>query len=285
MPVILAHGAPATLSHAAWQQWSWPPFTIGLLLATAGLYGVGLARLYRRAGIGRGIRRREAAAFVLGLLAIAAALLTPVAWLSEQLFSAHMVQHSLLMIVAAPLLVLGRPLVAVLWGLPPAWRVALGRLMDRPAPLACWSALSAPLFVFVIYALTLWIWHVPAFYDAALDHEGLHILEHASFLVSATLFWWTMLHGRYGQFGYGVAVLYVFLTAMHSGVLGALITIQPTVMYAAYAQPAAVWQVDTLADKQLAGLLMWVPVGVVFIGLGMALMAAWVAESGRRVRG
>jgi cytochrome c2 len=84
--------------------------------------------------------------------------------------------------------------------------------------------------------------------------------------------------------GYGIAVLYVFLTAIHSSALGALLTVSPSVWYGEYARQAAVWQVDALADQQLAGLLMWIPAGVIFIVFGLALMAAWLGEADRRVR-
>jgi cytochrome c2 len=91
-----------------------------------------------------------------------------------------------------------------------------------------------------------------------------------------------MTHGRYGRAGYGVGVLYVFLTAVHSSVLGALLTVAPGVWYPAYERAAAAWQIDPLQDQQLAGLLMWVPSAIVFIVLGLALFAAWLGESERR---
>jgi cytochrome c2 len=91
-------------------------------------------------------------------------------------------------------------------------------------------------------------------------------------------------HGRYGRTGYGLGVLYVFLTAVHSSALGALLTVAPSVWYADYARQAPAWQVDALADQQLAGLLMWVPAGAIFIVFGLALFAAWLGEAERRVR-
>jgi cytochrome c2 len=103
-------------------------------------------------------------------------------------------------------------------------------------------------------------------------------------VLAASLFWWAMVHGRYGRGGYGLGVLYVFLTAVHSSALGALLTVSPSVWYGEYGRQAAAWQLDALADQQLAGLLMWIPAGVIFIVFGLALVAAWLGEAERRVR-
>jgi cytochrome c oxidase assembly factor CtaG len=145
-----------------------------------------------------------------------------------------------------------------------------------------WQSLTGPFIVFLLHAAALWIWHMPPLYEAALHNQGIHALQHLSFVVTAALFWWSMVHGRYGRAGYGVAVLYVFLTAVHSSVLGALMTVAPAVWYPAYETAGSHWTVDVLEDQQLAGLLMWVPSGVVFIVFGLGLFAAWLGESDRR---
>src|SRR5205085_3480997 len=112
----------------------------------------------------------------------------------------------------------------------------------------------------------------------------IHALEHVCYVLTGSLFWWAMVHGRYGRSGYGLGVLYVFLTATHSSALGALLTVAPSPWYGEYARQAGAWRVDALADQQLAGLLMWIPAGVVFIVFGLALLAAWLGEAERRVR-
>jgi cytochrome c oxidase assembly factor CtaG len=206
-----------------------------------------------------------------------------VAWLSGILFSVHMTQHEILMLISAPLLVFGHPLMALLWAVPHATRESWGRWSRLRTISGAWRGLTDPLAVFLIHATAIWIWHIPRLYDAALGNEGIHALEHFCFLVTAGLFWWGMVHGRYGRIGYGVAVLYVFLTAVHSSILGALITIAPGVWYPAYASAASAWHLDPLEDQQLAGLLMWVPSGVIFIVFGLALFAAWLGESDKRV--
>jgi putative membrane protein len=284
---IVAHGLHPNgrgLLAEAVRNWTWEPVTIGLVLLSAVLYALGLLQLWRRAGVDRGIRVWEAAAFAAGLLSIGAALLSPLAWLSTILFSAHMTQHEILMLVSAPMLVFGRPLQAFLWAFRPARREQIARLTQRSSIAATWHALTDPAAVFLLHAAALWIWHIPPLYDAAIANEAVHAGQHASFLITAALFWWGMVHGRYGRISYGVGVLYVFLTALHSSVLGALLTVAPNVWYPPYVRTGAEWRVDALQDQQLAGLLMWVPSGVIFIVFGLALLAAWLGESERRAR-
>jgi cytochrome c oxidase assembly factor CtaG len=248
------------------------------------VYARGAAALWRRAGKGEGVRVWEVTAFGLGLLSLTIALLSPLAWLSELLFSAHMTQHEMLMLVSAPLLVFSRPLFVMMWGFSRTSRERLGRWTKRREVSNSWRALTAPASVFFLHAAALWIWHLPSLYEAALGHDGIHALQHLSFLITAALFWWGMVHGRYGRIGYGAAVLYVFLTAIHSSVLGALLTVAPSVWYPSYATSGIQWNVDALVDQQLAGLVMWVPSGVIFIVFGLAMMAAWLGESERRAK-
>jgi putative membrane protein len=279
-PDVLAHGIAA----AAAGRWTWEPLTAAWLLASTGLYGAGVWRLWRRAGRGRGVRPWQAISFGAGVISLALALMSPLAWVSDVLFSAHMTQHEILMLVSAPLLVFGRPLHVFLWAFAAGEREAIGRAIQRRPIQAGWHAVTAPLPAFVLHAIALWLWHVPVLFDAALAHKGVHAVQHASFVLTAAVFWWGMTHGRYGRLGYGAGVLYVFLTAVHSSVLGALMTVAPSVWYAGYRQSAVEWRVDALADQQLAGLLMWVPSGAVFVVFGLALLAAWLGESERRAR-
>jgi cytochrome c oxidase assembly factor CtaG len=263
--------------------WTWEPYTVALLALSAGLYAAGLFRLWRRAGIGQGIRPWQAACFAAGWLALIAALLSPVDALGGILFSAHMAQHELLILVAAPLMVLGRPLAPTLWALPGPARETAGRWSQAPAFAAFWRRLTAPLAVFLLHGLALWIWHLPSLYQATLENDFVHALQHLSFFLSSALFWWALIHGRFGRLGYGAAVLYVFLTSLHSGVLGALLTFAPRLWYPIYAARTSRWGLSPLEDQQLAGLIMWIPAGALFIVLGLGLFAAWLGEAERRV--
>ena len=226
------------------------------------------------------VPRLEVGAFLCGWVVLVVSLLSPIATASEVLFSVHMTQHELLMLVAAPLITLGRPLVPMLWALPARWR---RHLKGGGGLTPVWSHLTSPTVVFVMHALALWVWHLPALYQAAVQDDRVHALQHVMFTGTACLFWWGLTRGRYGRLGYGAAVFYVFATAMHSGGLGALITFARAPIYALYVERAGPG-VDPLIDQQLAGLIMWIPAGVVLMIFGLALLSAWLGESARRGR-
>ena len=247
------------------------------------VYGAGVARVWRSAGYGRGIRPSEALAFAGGWLAIAVALSPPVDELSDTWLVAHMVQHELLMVVAAPLIAVSAPLIATLWAVPAGLRRRALDAVRRQPITAAWAFVTAPAAVFLLHAIALWVWHLPVLYDFAIEHEAVHVVEHACFFGSAALFWWGIAHGRYGRGGYGAAVVYVFATAVHGGVLGALLTFSPRVWYAPYltTHPSGI---TPLEDQQLAGLLMWVPASLIFAAGGLVLFGLWLRESDRRSR-
>jgi putative membrane protein len=260
----------------------WDQAALAGAAALAGGYVVGLVRLWGRAGAGLGVPRWGAAAATLGWLALVLALSPPLAPLADLLFAAHMGQHELLMLVAAPLLVLGKPLLVMLWALPARGRERVAAGMRRPVVQRTWHRLTTPLSVLLLQAAVLWGWHVRPAFEAALRREGLHAVQHASFFAAAALFWWSLVHGRFGRLGYGAGVFVVFLTAMHSGLLGALLTVADVPWYPTHAARAAARGASAAADQQLAGLLMWVPAGVLLTVAGLALFAAWLGQLGRR---
>jgi putative membrane protein len=253
------------------------------LALALGVYAAGVVRVWRSAGYGRGIQPLEALAFAGGWLAIAVALSPPFDEWSETWLVAHMAQHELLMVVAAPLLAMSAPLIALLWATPPGIRRRALESVRRPRVIALWALLTAPASVFVLHAVAVWVWHLPALYGYALEHEAVHVLQHLCFLGTAALFWWGIAHGRYGRRGYGAAVVYVFATGVHSAGLGALLTFSSRVLYAPY-QTDHASGLNALEDQQLAGLLMWIPAGLVLAAGGLVLFAAWLRESDRRTR-
>jgi cytochrome c oxidase assembly factor CtaG len=137
--------------------------------------------------------------------------------------------------------------------------------------------------VFGLYGVALWVWHIPVLYDYALEHESVHVAQHLCFFGTATLFWWGITHGPRGRAGYGAAVVYVFITAVHGAVLGALLTVSPGVWYTPYLTTHTNG-LTPLEDQQLAGLLMWVPAGLAFAAGGLFLFAEWLRQSDRRSR-
>ncbi len=284
VPALLAHpGAGGELELGeVMRWWTWEPFVVASLVLAAVLYASGAARLWARPHGRRALRPWQAACYGAGLLVLVAALLSPLKALSDILFSAHMTQHELLMVVAAPLLVLGRPLLPTIWALSPAGRERVVSWVHARPARAAWGALTGPVTVWVMHGAVLWAAHVPALFEGAMRHEGWHAVQHLSFLATAALFWWAILHGRYGRLGYGAAVLFVFTTGLHSGALGALLAVAPSLWYPIYAQRGAPWGISPLEDQQLAGLIMWVPAGAIFLVVGLALFAAWLGESERR---
>ena len=260
--------------------WTWDPLVVGLLSVSGLLYAIGLVRMRGTALVSHW----PPIAFAAGWLTLVIALLSPVHKVSALLFSVHMTQHELLMLVAAPLLVMSRPMVLMLWALPPAARVRVGRWTRLHVINSSWHAMTGPSTVWILHGAVLWMWHIPQLFDAALASETVHAFQHASFFVTAALFWWALIYGRYGRMGYGISVAYTFTTAMHTGLLGALITLAGQAWYPSYQRRTAPWGLTALEDQQVAGLVMWVPGGIVFTLVGLALFAAWLGEAERRAQ-
>ncbi len=260
------------------------PGVAGGLLVAGGWYWLGVRRLWRGAGVGHGVSRTSARLYAAGLLVLAAALLSPLDALAEDLFSAHMIQHLLLITVAAPLLVLGRPLVAALWALPSRWRAGLGRWWGtRPGARTALAILGIPGVAWTMHALALALWHVPSLYDAALRRDALHAVEHVSFVVTACVFWWMVLPGTgRTRLGYGSAILSVTAMGAAMGIYGAVLTFGRSPWYSGHAPRTGAWGLTPLADQQLAGLIMWIPAGVVYLGAALWCFAEWLRLEGRR---
>lgn len=262
---------------AAASGWNLEPWLLGLLAGSTWLYAAGVARLWKRAGAGRAITHAHVLRFAFGTLILVAALVSPLDARGERSFALHMVQHELLMVVAAPLLVTARPLEAFAWALPAAWTRALASAV-RAGPLgAAWTAITEPVGAWALHALALWSWHVPRFFDTALRDEGVHIAQHACFFVSALLFWWSVL-ARRSREADGMAVASLFTTMLHTSILGALLTFAPSVWYRHYLD-VRLAGISPLEDQQLGGLIMWVPAGMAYIVAGLAIVASCLHEA------
>jgi cytochrome c oxidase assembly factor CtaG len=244
-----------------------------LLIIAAVLHARGLRRL-SRTGTHRPHTALWALLFTLGWSALAIALVSPLATESGGLFSAHMVQHEILMVIAAPLMVLGRPLAIWTWALPPRWRQRVATPFRHGAVSSAWHALTKPLVATVLHAAAIWLWHVPRLFEAAESSIAVHALQHTAFLFSALLFWWTLL--KPGQERRtGAALLCLFITMLHTSALGVLLTFSDAVWYPASTASAAHWGLTPLEDQQLGGLIMWVPGGVPYVIAAVALAARW----------
>jgi putative membrane protein len=284
-----AHPGEAMAPHDLWTTWSFDPVVVVPMALSALLYGRGVARL-------RGAGAAEYAAgawrvrwFVAGWLSLFVALITPLDPLGGVLFSAHMAQHELLMVVAAPLLVLGRPLVPFIWGLPGGWARKGAVVLRSATARQGWAFITTPFVAWALHGVALWLWHIPALFEATLESDLVHAVQHASFLGTALLFCWALFEHHSGRRGHGVAVLYVFTTAVHSSILGALLTFAPTVWYPSYAATTAAWGLTPLEDQQLGGLIMWVPAGTGYVVVALVLFVSWMhgtdLRAGRPVLG
>lgn len=277
-PVFAHTGVEIVTPDELWHAWSFEPVVVVLLVLTAVLYTVGL-----RNSRGAATSRLHAVTFSLGWAALLISQVSPLHKLGSALFSAHMIQHELLMLIAAPLLVASRPLATFLWAFPQHWRVAFGEFAKTRPFARSWRFITLPLVAWSVHAAALWLWHIPSLYQATLDSEWIHALQHTSFLGSALLFWWALIQEQRIR-DYGASVVYIFTTAIHSGALGGLLTFAASVWYPIYSGRTNAWGMSPLEDQQLGGLIMWVPSGVVFLVIGLWLFARWLQESERRVQ-
>jgi cytochrome c oxidase assembly factor CtaG len=241
------HGAAAGLADLSWDPR--PEVALPLVVA-GGLYALGWWRLSHR-----NPRARSAASLACalgGLAAIAVALLSPLDALADRLFVAHMLQHMLLIMVAAPALLLANPFPVVLWALPGPVRRRVGRRLTRASLFGrVWRGATAMPFAWLAAAGILWLWHLPLAYDAALSDRVLHDLEHVSFFIGGLLFWCPVIHPapRFREPAPPVLrIVYLVLGAFQTSTLGLLLTLAPVVLYRSYA---------TLDDQAWGGVVMW----------------------------
>jgi putative membrane protein len=276
-PPALAHGDSA----GAGSAWSSAIAVLALAGAATLLY---LAAASARVSW---LGRWRVAGSVTGLAVLAVALLPPLDTAAAALFSAHMVQHLLLVVVAAPLLALGRPMPTTLAALSPRARRAVSRLRRSTAWQRLSSVSDSPLTAWSLHVGALWAWHVPALYDAALRMPWLHALEHACLFGTALMFWGIVAgpRGRH-RLGVGGGLLYLFSAAMQCGMLGALIALAETPWYDAHAGTTAAWGLSSLEDQELAGLIMWIPASATYLVAILAMVTGWLAGAGadRRVK-
>lgn len=276
-------GAHGLGEHADAAGWHWESWVVVLSAAAASLYLLGWRRLRHEGNARRALGIGRIGAFFAGLATLLLALESPLDGLADQLFSAHMTQHLLLLTVAPPLLAWGRPVFVWLWAFPLQRRRRIGHWWnDTRALHACHAFLMRPLTVWLLSSLALWFWHAPGPYGWALVDQRVHVLEHLSFLLSALAFWTLVLQpygGRRGE--QGVALILVATYALHNGLLGALLVFASQPYYPAYASPH--FGLTPLEDQQLAGLIMWVPAGMLQLATLTWLFASWLGSAGKAV--
>jgi cytochrome c oxidase assembly factor CtaG len=275
----LAHGPgpEAAAAHAAWTLDPW--VVLPLHLATV-LHLGGSWRLRAASPDLRRELRRRALLYWPGLAVLALALVSPLHRVADHLFTAHMVVHELLMVVAASLLVSARPGPVLLWGLPRPMRRWAGAFLRRPAPQALWAGARELWSATLLHAAALWAWHLPGPFLVATGHGGFHLLQHACFFGSALLFWQAALRPAVR----GQAVLALFATSLQAGLLGSLLTFSRMLWYPGAGAGSGLWGLTPLDDQVLAGLVMWIPACSVYALAAVALMGFWLAKLGSGAR-
>jgi putative membrane protein len=256
--------------HSEPPGWTFDLWITGPLLVALALFLVGARRLSQRSSNGMEALLRRSRLFTAGWIVLAAALVSPLHQAGERSFGAHMFEHELIMLVAAPFLVLGEPLAVMLWGVPAAARPVLGAWSRGSVVRRSWRFFTEPVTATLFQAAALWLWHAPALFDLALASETWHAAQHLSFLISALLFWTAMTSRRTSA---PVAALCLVVTSIVSGALGALMAFATSPWYAGYARLGlAPFGLTPAEDQQLAGLLMWVPGGLVHAGAALLVM-------------
>ena len=219
--------------------------------------------------------RGELACLMTGCLALTVPLVPAMHELAERWFAAHMLEHELLMLIVAPLLVFGRIGTATLRAVPRRWRRSAAFHLAAAACRPVWTSITAPAPAWILHALALWLWHVPSLFEAALHSPPVHALQHLTLLSAAVVYWSSLTASRHGDAGQGVAVFSLFLTSLQCALLGALLTLAGLPWYPEY---------PLLADQQWAGLVMWVPTGLLYAVAVVPFLAQWLRDSESRAR-
>jgi putative membrane protein len=254
---------------SAWQPWSvgwdWEPSVVAGCVGLA----IGYFALMRKRELGR------ASYFLVGVALLLLDLVSPIDTLGDlYLFSAHIVQHFLLALVIPPLLLLGTPQWFGKAALKRPWVNKLERALGQP-PVSWLLGVGAML-----------AWHIPALFNAALANEALHIVQHLSFLVTGTIFWWPILGPLEERHLQPLsAVSYLFSACVCCSLLGAFLTFGPVGLYPAYLNPEDKlgilpllrdnWGLDPKSDRQLGGMLMWVPGCFVYLSGILSTVIRW----------
>jgi putative membrane protein len=243
---------------------SWHPDVLAGVALVAGVYVAAARR------VTPGPTARERVAFAAGLAVLTLSLNGPLHDLSDAyLFSAHMAQHLVLTLLVSPLLLAGLPaaMIDTVLGPPRGLRaVAL-------------HALTRPLLALGLYTVALVVWHLPGPYGLALERHGLHIAQHLTLMVTATLAWWPVMgRSRIAPAQhYGAQILYLFAFGIPMTVVAAMITGAENVLYPFYAAAPRITGLDVLGDQRLGGLIMWVPAGLIPLGAFTAVFFRWAA--------
>jgi putative membrane protein len=272
-----AHAAP---DHSQAPGWEFDPLVVIPLALSLIIFITGWVRLANRSKVDR----RRSLLFVGGWAVLALSLVSPLHQAGERSFAMHMIEHELIMLVATLLLATSQAGGVLAWGLPLPLRHALGGGWKAPLSMA-WKRLTEPVTATILQAVVMWLWHAPFMFDRALDSDAWHAAQHLSFVIASLLFWVAMLSPRRG--GYLLSAGCLFVTTMVEGALGALMALSQSPWYSDYAAMSLSGiGLDPTTDQQLAGLIMWIPGGVLHGAAALLLLYHWLktSEAGHALR-
>jgi putative membrane protein len=246
-------------------SWNWEPSILIGLALQAGAYLACVGPLRGRFPGSEPVPAMQVQTFLLGSLVLFIALVSPVDTLAGYLLSAHMVQHLLITLIAPPLLLLGTP------------RWLFRPLLKLPLALPVGRFLTNPIFAFLSFNLVFVAWHTPAYYDAALRSNGVHILEHITMFATAVLTWWPIFSpmDELPPIAAPLQCLYLFFESLPPTILGALITFAGGVLYPTYARAPRVWGLTPEVDQQIGGLIMWIPGALIYLAVLTVVFFRW----------
>jgi putative membrane protein len=277
----LAHGgtAPPPTFPGVLLEWRFEPVVL-VALALSAITWLLLTRRVARAHPGHPYSAWRELAFLAGLATLAVALTSPIEAYEGELFSVHMLQHMLLELVAAPLLLLGAPATLALRAATPSVRRRLLAILHSRVV----SVLSFPLLAWVLFAAVNWGWHFSSLYNDALENSGLHDVQHLTFLGAALLFWWPVIGADPSRWRlpYPVRLFYLFLAMPQNSFLGIALMSAPITLYPHYLTNLRDWGPSPIVDQNIGGMLMWVGGDVVFLLAMGFVVAAWVRAEDRR---
>ena len=271
---LVASPAAAHGGHDHGLDWTLDPILVVPLALALLIYLIGWRRLFARTAT-----PVRPALFLSGWTVLTLSLVSPLHEAGEHSFTMHMIEHELIMLVAALLLASSNAGAILAWGLPRPLRLGLAGGWKSPFQ-ALWRTFTEPVAATLVQAVVMWAWHAPLLFDRALEYSGWHIAQHASFLLSSLLFWWAMLHPRGRQAGYGVSAACLFVTSLIGGALGALMSFAQSPWYADYAAMGMTGiGLNPVDDQRLAGLIMWIPGGLVHGAAALAMAYKWLKAS------
>ena len=268
-------------------SWSFDPLVIVGLVLVAVLYVRGLRRLSARGGVDRHVGTGALAAAVFGWLLLVLALLSPIAVFGGYFLTAHMVQHLILTQIAAPLLLMGRPVPTLVLGLPARIGRDIAPLLARDGPLyPIGSFLTRPPVALIVFLVVFFGWHVPPLYDAAIRVTLVHDLEHFSFFWAAILFWWGAvdpISGR-NQRRRLLSLVAIAIAFMAGSVLGILFVFTPEIIYPSYQVGPALFGISPRDDQIAGGLVMWIAGSLLYAIAALIVLSAAMQAEERALR-